>query len=90
MPGIPADDLAENVAPPASQKSVAYWVVIFAALLILKYTANRRDDMTPSILGIGVYNFLAVTLMAIFGIVGMKVIFNKYPVPGMTDVVNAV
>ena len=90
MAGIPAEDVAEQVVQPTSKNSVAYWVVIFAALLVLKYTANRRDDMTPSILGIGVYNFLAVTLMAIFGIVGMKVIFTKYPVPGMTELVNAV
>jgi hypothetical protein len=90
MESIPLAGDAEQVEKPANTNTVVYWVVIFAALMLLKYTSNRRDDMTPSILGIGVYNFLAVTLMAIFGIVGMKVIFNKYKVPGMTELVNAV
>lgn len=86
----PVPATTEITDQPADKKTVLYWVVIFGALLLLKYTSNRSEDMTPSIMGIGVYNFIAVTLMAIFGIVGMKVIFNKYKVPGMTELVNAV
>jgi hypothetical protein len=38
----------------------------------------------------GIKNWLMVGTMAVLFIVVMKVVFNKYPVAGVTDVVNAV
>lgn len=37
-----------------------------------------------------VYSLLIVTIMAALGIVGFKYIFNRWPVPGVTDFWNAV
>jgi len=37
-----------------------------------------------------VYSFLVVTIMAIVGIVAAKYLFNRWRVPGLTDLVNAV
>lgn len=39
---------------------------------------------------LGVKNFLMVGVMALLFIVMAKIIVNKYPVTGLTDVVNAV
>ena len=38
----------------------------------------------------GIKNFLMVTIIAILGIVLFKVVFNKYEIPGVTPLVNAV
>ena len=42
-------------------------------------------DVKPTI-----YSLLMVTIMASLGIVGFKIIFNRWPVPGVTDYVNAI
>jgi hypothetical protein len=39
---------------------------------------------------LGVKNFLMITIIAILGIVLFKVTFNKFPVAGITPLVNAV
>lgn len=39
---------------------------------------------------LGVRNFLMITVIAILGIVLFKVTFNKFEVPGVTPLVNAV
>lgn len=38
----------------------------------------------------GIQNFLMITIMAILGIVLFKVTFNKFEIPGVTPLVNAV
>lgn len=38
----------------------------------------------------GIKNFLMITIIAILGIVLFKVAFNKFEVPGVTPLVNAV
>jgi ABC-type glycerol-3-phosphate transport system permease component len=35
-------------------------------------------------------NLLTVTVMAIIGIVVLKYVFNRYPVTGLTELLNAV
>jgi hypothetical protein len=42
-------------------------------------------DVKPTI-----QSWLIVTLMAIAGIIAAKVILNRWKVPGLTDLVNAV
>ena len=39
---------------------------------------------------LGMRNFLVIGMIAILFIVVAKVIFTKYPITGLTDVVNAV
>lgn len=39
---------------------------------------------------LGIQNFLMITIIAILGIVLFKVTFNKFEVPGVTNLVNAV
>lgn len=42
-------------------------------------------DVKPS-----VFSLITVTLMAVIGIVLLKWLNAKYPVPGLTDVINSV
>lgn len=37
-----------------------------------------------------VYNLLIITLMAVIGITFLKFVFNKWPIPGVTEVVSGV
>ena len=39
---------------------------------------------------LGVRNFVVIGMIAVLFIVVVKVIFTKYPISGLTDVVNAV
>ena len=66
-----------------------YLLAIFLLLVLLKYASeHEKTDMQPAIAGIGVYNFVVIGIMAmLFSIVG-KVIFNKYPVKGVTQLFN--
>lgn len=46
--------------------------------------------MGEKFLGMGLKKFLSLGVAIIVFIVAMKVIVNKYPVPGVSDIVNAV
>jgi len=85
---------ANTVAPVASQgRTSALWY-IFAVLLILvaiKFASeHEKSPMRDSIsfAGISVYNYIVIGLMAMLFIVTAKIVFNKWQVPGLTDIVN--
>jgi hypothetical protein len=71
-------------------KSLGYWLGLFAFLAIMVWVARKAGsaedfrNIRPTL-----YNFLTITLTAIVGIVGLKVIFAKYRIPGASDVVLA-
>lgn len=62
-------------------------------LLVVMKLVGESDKLAPGIqpahLSIGGYNILAVTVTSIVGIVLLKVVFNKFQVPGITDLINA-
>lgn len=74
-----------------SGKGLWYWVGIVLLLLVTVFVARKAGgeedfrNIRPTF-----YNFFAITLTAIVGIVGLKVIFGKYQVPGLSDVLLAV
>lgn len=39
--------------------------------------------------GVGLVNLIVITFFVMFVIVGSKAILNQYPVPGLTEFVNA-
>jgi hypothetical protein len=74
-----------------SGKGLWWWVGIVGLLLVTVFVARKAGgeedfrNIRPTF-----YNFFAITLTAIVGIVGLKVIFGKYNVPGLSDVLLAV
>jgi hypothetical protein len=69
-----------------------YFLAIFIVLVALRFASEHekigiKDE--PHLAGIGVWNFVTITLMALLGLTTLKTIFNKYPVRGLTDFVNA-
>ncbi len=79
---------------PTSAPSMAaiwYYFAIIVVIVALKWLIeHEKSGVQPAIVGISVYNWLAISLMSILGIVGFKVIVNKYNIPGLQSLVNAV
>ena len=61
-------------------------VVIF---LIILGIAERRLGEDPKLVGVSVYNFIAVGVMALLFLVVLKVILNKWKWAPLTDLANA-
>jgi hypothetical protein len=89
--GSPAVTVAATGAGTGgSPRTLGYWFGLVVLLLIMVFVARKAGgeedfrNVRPTL-----YNFLAITLTAIVGIVGLKAIFSKYKVPGLTDVILA-
>lgn len=73
-----------------STKTLGYWVGLVILLVVMVFAARKAGgeedfrNIRPTF-----YNFLAITLTAIVGIVGMKAIFSKFRVSGLSDVILA-
>ena len=71
-------------------QSLFWWVGIMALLLVTVFVARKAGgeedfrNIRPTF-----YNFAAITLTALVGIVGLKVIFARWNVSGLSDVVLA-
>ncbi len=74
-----------------SGKSVYWWLGI-VALLVLMVSVARKAGGAEDFKSIRptAYNFLTITLTAIVGIVGAKVLATKYRIPGASDVILSV
>lgn len=67
-----------------------YFLGIFVLLVGMKYAGHKASGAQPQLAGVGVYNFVVIGVMAMLFILTGKVIFNKYPIKGVTDLFNAV
>lgn len=73
-----------------SGNTVYWWVGVLVLLLVMVFVAHRAGgtenfkNIKPTF-----YNFMTITLTAIVGIVAMKVIFTKYRIAGLSDVITA-
>lgn len=72
-------------------KGLVWWVGVVALLIATVFIGRKAGgpedfrNIRPTF-----YNFLAITLTAVVGIVGLKVIFTKYRVTGLSDVILSV
>jgi uncharacterized oligopeptide transporter (OPT) family protein len=86
-----------NTASVPTPKASYMWYIaaVVVVLLIIKFASeHEKSGIDPQFVGIGVYNFVAVTFMAVLGIWVVKIIANKYgsatgPTSGLTDLINA-
>lgn len=74
-----------------SGRGLWYWLGFLLFLVGTVWVARKAGgdedfrNLRPTF-----YNFLTITLTAILGIVGLKVIFARFRVPGLSDLVMAV
>lgn len=86
----PAVAASQNPVITASNPWITF-VAIIVILCILKWAMeHEKSGMQPAFMGIGMYNFIAVTLMATLGILTEKAIVNKYPIKGVTNLINGI
>src|SRR5262245_47829003 len=89
--GAAAAVTAGAVTLQPSGNAVWWWVGFLAFLLVMVWVARKAGgeedfrNIRPTF-----YNFFAITLTAIVGIVGLKVIFSRFRVPGASDIILAV
>lgn len=63
-------------------------IVVFIVLGMIAKKAGNESEFTN--IRVSAYNILQVTLMAIIGIAGLKVVFTRFRVPGISTLVQAV
>lgn len=74
-----------------SGNTIWWWMGALGLLAAMVFTARKVGgpdefrNIRPS-----VYNVLTITLTAIIGIVGLKVLAAKYRIPGASDIILAV
>lgn len=70
---------------------VTWWLLILALLVGLRFIARHLGEGEEfRNIKVSVYNVLVVALSAIVGISVIKVLVNVKPIPGLTNIVNAV
>lgn len=93
-----AQNSVNTTQPPVVAKRASYiavFVSVFALLVILKMAIeNEHSQVQPELMGVGVYNLVAVTIMALLGIATTKIVTNKWlksPIfRPLRDIVNLV
>ena len=97
-PALQAPDAAGNIDVTATDQAAApprhnYLLVmlgIVVLLIVLKYASeHEKSGMQPSLVGIGLWNWIVVTIMAVLGLATAKTLVMKYPVKGLTEVIGA-
>lgn len=92
--GIPTSGIEDDALFESSQApKVNYlWYILGVVILLagLKYASeHEKSGMEPRIVGVGVYNWIVVGVLAMLFMLVGKTILNKYPVKGLTDLFNA-
>lgn len=72
---------------------VAVWVGLLALLALLGWFSSRPDSLggaNPAYVKVGGYNLLTVTVSAAVGFFLLKLLFRKFPVPGVSEFVAVI
>lgn len=82
-------DAAGQPAPAGG--GLVGWFSILAVYLVLSFIAKKAGQAEEfKNIRLSAYNVLTITLAAIIGLTLVKVAFTKFPVPGITPLVQAV
>ncbi len=90
------DKVSDNAVDKAlavgmAGEPIRWWVSLVVLLIVLMYFSQKFDggEGNYSNLRLSAYNIVTVTLSAIIGLSIFKVVFTKFPVPGLSTVVLA-
>jgi hypothetical protein len=77
--------VAQGAMPPAN------WIILALGVLIaLHYLGvSEGTAIEPAHIFVGGYNAVTITLIAAIGITLLKLIFNRFQVSGLTELINA-
>lgn len=70
---------------------LAWWVILSAAIVGLMMLAQRMGEESEfGNIRMSIYNIIIISLASIIGIAFFKVLFTRFHVPGLSDLVSAV
>lgn len=70
---------------------IVWWATLIILFVLLGIVAKKAGNESEfSNIRLSAYNVLMITLAAVIGIVGLKALFAKLPVPGLSTVLAAV
>lgn len=68
-----------------------WWLLLLSLLIGLKFVAAKLGDGEEfKSIRVSMHNVIIISLASVIGIGFMKVVFNRWPIPGLTTFVNAV
>lgn len=89
-----ATDPAAYVGPFADKRLLgepfAFYVGLVLLLVLLRFASEHSDMPQGANMRVNVYNMLAVGLSSIITIITLKLVFAKYPVPGISPLIASV
>jgi hypothetical protein len=70
---------------------VAWWVALIILLVALMWGSQRFGSEGENFKNIklSIYNIVVISLAAVIGFAGLKMIFSRFTVPGLSDVILA-
>ena len=78
-----------TASAPAKVSTVWYLFAVILIAVLLKFVVeHEKSGMEVGYVHIGFYDWIAVGLMTLIFLIVVKTLLNKYPVPGLTDLVN--
>jgi hypothetical protein len=92
MEEIAGGAASATIADPVESKINPLYMMgaVVLLLVLLKIgSEHEKAGMDTHLMGIGVWNFIVVGILALLFLVSSKAILNKYPVSGLTQIVNA-
>ena len=92
-PAAPAKSPSAIKLPASASAYLGTLGAVLVLLLVLKFgMEHEKSGMEPHLLGIGVWNIMVVSIMAVLGISTTKIIVNKYAAnyKPLVDIVNMV
>lgn len=70
---------------------LTWWATLIVLFIILGIVARKAGNEGEfGNLKVSAYNILMITLAAVIGIAGLKVLFTRFPVPGVSTLLQAV
>jgi len=91
MSGMIANPIDTTSVPAPKVSTLWYLFAVILLIVAFKFAVeHEHSGMQLSFVGIGVWNFVAVGILSFLFIVLLKVVFNKYHVDGLTELINVV
>lgn len=91
VPVVGVPTALDPTTTPAPKHSILWDLAAVVLLLVLLKFAieHEKSGVDPAFVGIGVWNWVAVGLMAMTFLIIAKTLANKYSIPGLTHLINA-
>ena len=70
---------------------ITWWASLIVLFIVLGLVAKKAGNESEfGNLKVSAYNILMITLASVIGIAGLKVLFTRFPVPGISTLIQAV